>query len=82
MAKKSSMHIVVWVLIALLIVIHQDNWFWGNDKLLLGFMPIGLFYHVCISIAASATWFIAARFAWPDDVELIEENADENGAAS
>ncbi len=82
MAKKSSMHIVVWVLIALLIVLHQDNWFWDDGTLLLGFMPIGLFYHVCISIAASATWLLAAKFAWPADVELVEDVSDEQGAAS
>ncbi len=82
MAKKSTMHLVVWGLIALLVVIHQDNWFWDNGNLLLGFMPVGLFYHVCISIAASATWLLAARFAWPDDVELVEDASDEKGAAS
>lgn len=56
---------LVWVLVLLLLVLHQDNWLWDDGSLVLGFMPIGLFYHACISVAASVTWFLAARYCWP-----------------
>lgn len=60
----------VWALVFLLVILHQDNWFWDDGTLVLGFLPIGLAYHACISIAASVTWFLATRFCWPDDEEL------------
>ena len=59
-------------LVLLLLVLHQDNWFWTDDTLVFGFMPIGLFWHACISIAASATWWLATKIAWPlDDSEPV-----------
>ena len=58
-------------LVVVLIVLHQDNWFWDSESLVLGIFPIGLFYHCCISLAAAAVWFLATKIAWP--VELIEE---------
>ncbi len=63
---------VILVLVVLLLVLHQDNWLWENDTLLWGFFPIGLFWHVCISMGATLTWFLATRIAWPFD-----EGADE-----
>ncbi|MCC9644953.1 DUF3311 domain-containing protein [Rhodopirellula sp. JC740] len=56
-------------LVLLLLILHQDNWLWHNDTLLFGFMPIGLAWHAGISIAASFTWFLATRIAWPLDEE-------------
>lgn len=62
--------ITVSVLVILLLVLHQDNWYWSDGTLVFGFLPIGLFYHACLSVAASLTWYIASRIAWPaDDVE-------------
>ncbi|TWT87775.1 DUF3311 domain-containing protein [Neorhodopirellula pilleata] len=57
-------------LVVLLLVLHQDNWFWLDGRLVFGFIPIGLFWHACISIGASLTWFLATRFAWPLDTPL------------
>lgn len=74
-AKKSSALLGIWALVALLIVVHQDNWLWENGTLVLGFIPIGLFFHACISIAASMTWFFAVTFAWPDDVDVLDEGS-------
>ena len=64
------MKALVWSLVALLVVFHQDVWLWGDDTLVLGFIPIGLFYHACLSVAASAVWLLAVNVAWPgDDVD-------------
>lgn len=54
-------------LVVLLLILHQDNWFWTDDTLVFGFMPIGLFWHACISIGASLTWALATKIAWPID---------------
>ncbi len=63
------MRYVVWFLVLILLVIHQDFWNWNNGSLVFGFMPIGLFYHVCISLAAGVVWFLACQFAWPTGEE-------------
>ena len=60
---------VIIALVVLLLILHQDNWFWNNDTLLFGFLPIGLFWHACISVGATITWFLATRIAWPFDAE-------------
>ena len=68
---------VVWLLVIVLLILHQDNWLWENDKLVFGFMPIGLLSHAGISIGASIVWFLATIFAWPaaDDVDVEEGGA-------
>lgn len=58
-------------LVVALLILHQDNWFWTDDTLVFGFMPIGLFYHSIISIAASSVWFLSTRIAWPIDEDEI-----------
>lgn len=56
-------------LVLLLLILHQDNWNWGNTNLVFGFIPVTLFYHMCISLGASAVWFLAIKIAWPDELE-------------
>ena len=72
------MKYVVWGLVVLLIILHQDVWLWDNDTLVAGFMPITLLYHAGISLAAGITWFLATKFAWPAILE--QETTDEEGA--
>lgn len=69
------MKYAIWLFVLLLLIIHQDFWNWDNGTLVFGFMPIGLFYHACISTAASVVWFLACQFAWPapDDFQSNEE---------
>ena len=59
----------IWSLVAFLLIIHQDNWFWTDDTLVFGFMPVGLLYHAGISVAAACLWFAAVCFIWPEGVE-------------
>lgn len=59
----------VWVLIVLLLVLHQDNWLWLDSRLVFGFIPVGLFYHACISLAAGVTWWLATKYCWPIEVD-------------
>lgn len=60
---------VIWFLVILLIILHQDYWFWYDDTLVFGFIPIGLFYHALISIAAGVVWYLATVYAWPEELE-------------
>lgn len=61
----------LWILVFALIVLHQDFWFWNNDYLVGGIIPIGLAYHIGISMAATLVWLAATQLAWP--AELQEE---------
>ena len=40
---------------------------WDNPTLVSDFMPVTLLFHMCISLRATITWFLATRFAWPLD---------------
>ena len=70
---------LVYALIVLLAILHQDFWWWGDSETLwFGFMPVGLGYHALVSMAAAALWALAVRHCWPDDVDEFEtpqENA-------
>ncbi len=68
------MKAVVFILIVVLVILHQDNWYWDDQTLVFGFMPIGLFYHACISVGAAFTWYLATIFAWPSS-DVDEEVA-------
>jgi hypothetical protein len=58
---------LVWGLVAALAVLHQDFWAWGDPTLVGGAVPIGLAWHVGISISAAGVWWLVTRYAWPGD---------------
>ena len=60
------MRYAIWIALAALLVLHQDFWFWDDRSVVLGFLPIGLAYHIGISLAAAALWWLATRVCWPD----------------
>lgn len=70
---------LIYVLFLLLVISHQDFWFWTTHKpLVFGFIPIGLAWHVGISIGAGLLGLLAVKYAWPanvDNVEVIEHKA-------
>lgn len=72
---------VVLILVVLLVILHQDNWLWGNDTLVFGFLPIGLLFHAAISLAASITWYLATIYAWPADESSADSATADEGAA-
>ncbi len=66
-------YIIIWTLVIALIVVHQDNWLWENDKLVFGFMPIGLLSHAGISTGAAIVWLLATLLVWPQELEVEPE---------
>lgn len=68
----------VGIAILILLVLHHDVWNWDSRTLIFGIVPLTLFYHVGISIAASVVWFVATRCAWPADVD--EDSAAATGS--
>jgi len=69
---------ILCLLILAMLALHQDNWFWTDGRLVFGFLPVGLFYHACLSIMAALMWWWATQFCWPKD---STEDASE-GASS
>ena len=68
---------LVYGLIVLLAILHQDFWWWHRiDPLLLGFIPIGLAYHAGISIAAAVLWALAVKYCWPPGLDEDESRID------
>jgi len=64
----------VYALIVVLAFAHQDFWWWDDSTtLVLGFLPVGLAYHIGISIAAVILWAMAVRYCWPEGVDSVEE---------
>ena len=67
--------------VAALYVLHQDFWFWRTPRpLVLGVVPVGLFYHACYSVAASLLMWLLVRHAWPHHLEQEVEGFDVEGA--
>ena len=64
-------------------VLHQDFWFWRTAyPLVFGFVPIGLFYQGCFSLAAALLMWLLVKFAWPAYLEReIEQREPEEDAA-
>ena len=77
--KSNSAARYVWIAAIVLLILHQDFWYWDDRTLVLGFLPIGLAYHVLHSIVAACLWACAIKFAWPRHVEIWAEADDEEG---
>jgi hypothetical protein len=63
---KVKLFVAVFILLT---VLHQDFWNWDRAELVLGFMPVGLAYHVGYSLAAALFWGFVVKFAWPEHLE-------------
>lgn len=67
---------LVYLLIVLLAVLHQDFWWRADHRtLVLGFIPVSLAYHIGVSIAACVLWGLACKYCWPRDVEVTDAEA-------
>lgn len=75
------MKYLIWIGIAGLLLLHQDFWFWDDASLWFGFMPVGMAYHVGISLAAAILWWLATKFCWPEGAEP-GSSSDEGGRRS
>ena len=60
---------LAWGFIVLLALLHFDLWYWDDDRLILGFIPIALAFHAFISIAAAGAWLLVVLWDWPEDLE-------------
>lgn len=71
---------IIYGLVIALAVLHQDFWWWDNKSLVLGFIPLGLFYHSVFSCVAALVWYGATKFAWPREIEAWAESNEDSTA--
>lgn len=63
---------LVYLFILIMLILHNDFWLWDRiDPLTLGWMPVGLFYHVIYLLAATVVLVLMVRFAWPEPPDDI-----------
>lgn len=71
------MRALIFGLIVLLSVAHQDFWWrYDHQTLVLGFIPLTLAYHIGVSIAASVLWGLACVYCWPRGADVIDPGPD------
>ena len=69
--------ILLVVAVIALYILHQDFWFWRTaHPLVFGFVPIGLFYQGCFSVAAALLMWLLVKFAWPAHLEREIEHPE------
>jgi hypothetical protein len=70
------------LLVIVLYALHQDLWFWRTAQpIVFGFLPVGLFYHVCYTLAIILVMWLLVKVAWPSQLETIETSAAEEDTA-
>src|SRR5438046_3180051 len=58
------------IMFGALYLLHQDFWFWRTaNPLVFGFIPIGLFYHACYTLATAFALWLLVKHAWPSELE-------------
>lgn len=60
---------LAWGTVIALALLHHDFWYWDDRSLLFGWLPVGLGYHLLLTLAAGGAWALVVRFAWPERVE-------------
>ena len=70
------------LLVVVLYALHQDVWFWRvAQPIVFGFLPIGIFYHVCYTLAVSLVMWLLVKLAWPSQLEAVEASIAEEDPA-
>jgi hypothetical protein len=67
--------------LVILVLLHQDFWFWDDSTLLLGFLPVGLVYHALYCIATSLLMYLLVTRAWPDEAEAFANSSPDDEAS-
>lgn len=80
--RNNTVRRLFWAWVVILFILHQDFWLWDDKWLVMGFLPVGLFYHAMFSIVASVTWVIANKFAWPVEIEEWADGGDDPDGGS
>jgi Protein of unknown function (DUF3311) len=68
--SETMKYLLLILIVIALFILHQDFWFWRTaTPIVFGFLPIGLFYHVCYTIVISLLMWLLVKYAWPSHLE-------------
>ncbi len=74
---KKKMGYLLALAVLVFYILHQDFWFWHQPRpLVLGFIPIGLFYHAAYSMASAGLMWLLVRYCWPGHLEAAIEDME------
>lgn len=73
----SALTITLLTLAVIGVIVLRLDWYnWHTPRpLLLGIIPVGLWWQVMVSLAACATMWLLVTFAWPGHLEQETEHA-------
>ena len=72
--KNTFFHWVLYIVLVVLFLLHNDFWFWDNPRVVMG-LPIGLLYHIGLCVAAAILMVLTINYAWPN--HLQDDETDE-----
>ena len=67
---------IVWGLVLLLLILHQDYWQWEHNPVLFGFMPYTMAYNIGISLATGMLWIVVCFVLWPKHLERFADGEE------
>jgi hypothetical protein len=73
---------LAWSLLGLLVILHHDFWFWHDPTLVAGWFPIGLLYHVGLSIVAAGFWLFVVKCVWPSALADEQSSTGSTGESA
>lgn len=73
MSNASPMRWILSLLVLVVVLLHQDTWFWNSKAAVFGFLPIGLAYHAAFTLLCSLTMWTLILYVWPEDLERDAE---------
>lgn len=66
-----------WLLLLLVLVLHQLTSPWDSTQIWFGFLPHVLAYHLLISLLAAGAWLLLVKFSWPTDLDDADSDPRE-----
>jgi hypothetical protein len=52
-----------------LFFLHQDSWWKSDPRLVFGFLPVSLAYHVAWTLLVAFGWFLVGKYCWPERLD-------------
>ena len=70
---RRSKALAIGLVVVVVYALHQDFWNWQRiQPVFLGFVPVGLGYHVIYSLVAVALMWMLVKVAWPAELDRME----------
>lgn len=60
------------LLVAAVVFLHQDTWYWRSKTLILGLLPVGLAYHIVYTLLCSMALWTLILWVWPQHLDEDE----------